>query len=234
MNNNATGFEREPITTIHLMRHGEVDNPDGILYGRLPGYRLSELGEQMAEQVARYFEERTAEAGPITAVITSPLLRAQQSGAPTAAAFGLEATTDERLIESGNSFEGMPVNRNPLALAKPKYWWRYRNPLRPSWGESYSDQALRMVAAVRDILHANPGGEVLVVSHQLPIWLLRRWLERRVLWHDPRRRECSLASLTTLRFEGETLISLSYREPAGGLLGEARDMVPGTSGAEIN
>ncbi|WP_194948391.1 histidine phosphatase family protein [Actinomyces trachealis] len=215
-------------TTIHLMRHGEVHNPEGVLYGRMPGYHLSGLGRQMAEQVA---ETLSASGHDITAVITSPLERAQESGAPTAAAFGLKPITDARLIEAGNRFEGVAVNRNRWVLARPEYWPLYVNPLRPSWGEPYTEMVARMRDAVAAAIPVAAGHEALVVSHQLPIWALRLFLEGRPLAHDPRRRQCSLASLTSLTFEDRTLVGLAYWEPAGDLLRRAEDMVPGASAA---
>ena len=215
-------------TTIHLMRHGEVDNPAGVLYGRMPGYHLSELGHVMAAQVA---EVLTDSGHDIAAVVTSPLERARESGAPTAASFGLEATCDPRLIEAANHFEGVPVNRNRWVLAHPEHWPYYLNPLRPSWGERYTGLVDRMRRAVADAIPLAEGREALLVSHQLPIWSLRRFLEGRPLAHDPRRRQCSLASLTSLTFEDRTLVGLAYWEPAGDLLRRAADMVPGTSAA---
>ena len=94
-------------TIIHVMRHGEVANPDGVLYGRLPGFGLTELGHQMAARAAQYLVESGAD---IARVISSPLLRAQLTAAPTAAAYGLSIASDPRLIESDNVFEGLPVN----------------------------------------------------------------------------------------------------------------------------
>ena len=216
-------------TTIHLMRHGEVHNPEGILYGRLPGYHLSTLGHQMAQQVA---DVLSASGHDITRVITSPLERARETGAPTAAAFGLAPTTDPRLIEAGNSFEGVAVNRNRWILAHPANWSSYVNPLRPSWGEPYREIVERMRGAVVSALGIAEGHEALLVSHQLPVWSLRLFLEGRPLAHDPRRRQCALASLTSLTFEDRTLVGLAYWEPAGDLLRQARDMVPGTSSAQ--
>lgn len=215
-----------PTTVIHLMRHGEVDNPAGVLYGRLPGYHLTALGHEMARTVAQALIDGGHD---IAGVVTSPLERAIETGAPTAQAFEVRASTDERLIEAGNHFEGVAVNRNRWILARPEHWRYYLNPLRPSWGEPFDEQVARMVAAVRDARAAFEGREALLVSHQSPIWEMRRFLEGKPLWHDPRKRECSLASLTTLVFTGTTLTSLAYWEPAGELLHRAEDMVPGTS-----
>lgn len=213
------------------MRHGEVDNPAGVLYGRMPGYHLSALGRQMAQRVAHVL----ADGGHnVVFVGASPLERAQESAAPTAMAYGLSIHTLSGLIEAGNEFEGLDVNASRAQLAHPKYWWRYRNPLQPSWGESYRDQVTRMVAVIREVLHGPArGGEALLVSHQLPIWVTRLFLERRNLAHDPRNRQCALASLTSLTFDESRLVGLAYWEPAGDLLAGAADMVPGTSAASL-
>jgi broad specificity phosphatase PhoE len=203
-------------TIVHLMRHGEVYNPAKILYGRLPGYRLSGLGEQMAALVATSMAGRD-----VTAVIASPLERAQQTALPLAAQFELEVRTDDRLIESANQFEGLATGPGDGAFANPRYWYRMRNPFTPSWGEPYREVAARMMAAVQDARLIAEGHEVVLVSHQMPIWMARRFAEGRRLWHDPRKRECSLASLTSLRFDGATLAGIDYTEPAASLLGRS-------------
>ena len=202
-------------STVHLLRHGEVHNPEGVLYGRLPGYHLSELGVRMAERVA---EHLLAGGHRVTHVVASPLERAQQTAAPVAAAFGLDVVTDERLIEAGNHFQGLTFGVGDGSLRHPGHWWVMRNPFRPSWGEPYAQQASRMLAAAADARTAAAGGEAVLVSHQLPVWTARSSAEGRRLWHDPRRRECTLASLTSLRYEDERLVGVVYSEPAADLL----------------
>lgn len=214
-----------PRTIVHLVRHGEVHNPGKVLYGRLPGYRLSDLGQQMAERVADHFA-----AGPTSAdvavLVASPLQRAQETAAPLAGALGLDVRTDERVIEAGNDFEGLTVGSGEGA------WWRWQvasrlwNPWRPSWGEPFAAQAARMFAAIAAARSQAEGHEAVIVSHQSPIWIARRALERKPLAHDPRRRECSLASVTSLTFSGGTLVALDYSEPAADLLPGA-SAVPG-------
>ena len=197
-------------TIVHMLRHGEVHNPDKILYGRLPGFRLSERGQRQALTVAE------AVAGhDIAYVVASPLRRAQETAAPIAGAHRLDVTTDERLIEAGNQFEGKRVAVGDGALRQPKHWSKLRDPFTPSWGEPYVEIAHRMLGAVYRARAAAEGHEALCVSHQLPIWTLRRFLEAKRLWHDPRNRQCSLASLTSLIFDGEELTQIVYSEPAG-------------------
>ena len=196
-------------TTVHLLRHGEVHNPDAVLYGRLPGFRLSEDGQQMARDAAQALKDRD-----ITLVVASPLLRAQETATPTAQALGLPIVTDERLIESENKFEGKQVGIGDGALAKPQYWPWLRNPFTPSWGEPYREIANRMLGAVHRARELAEGREALCVSHQLPIWTLRRFVTGQRLWHDPRTRQCGLASLTSLVFTGRDLTQVRYTEPA--------------------
>lgn len=206
-------------TTVHLLRHGEVHNPEGLLYGRLPGYRLSERGQQMAELVARTLAgEHDAPRRDVVVVTASPLQRAQETAAPIAAAFGLAVGTDDRLIEAENHFQGKQFGVGDGSLRHPEHWPHLRNPFRPSWGEAYAEQVDRVLAAVDAARVAARGHEAVLVSHQLPIWVTRLALENRRLWHDPRRRQCSLASLTSLRFEGDTLVGVGYGEPAAALL----------------
>ena len=80
-------------TRVHVMRHGEVYNPDGILYGRLPGFHLSGRGRAQAEAVADALAGRD-----IVAVVASPLQRAQETAVPVAAKHNLPVDTDPELI----------------------------------------------------------------------------------------------------------------------------------------
>ena len=105
-----------------------------------------------------------------------------------------------------------------VPCATREHWPYLRNPFRPSWGEPYTEQVDRMLAAVADALVLARGHEAVLVSHQLPVWVTRLALENRRLWHDPRRRQCSVASLTSLRYEDDTLVGIGYSEPAAALL----------------
>jgi broad specificity phosphatase PhoE len=202
-----------PDTIVHLLRHGEVHNPEGVLYGRRDGYHLSDLGVRMAERVADVVGERD-----IVHVVSSPLERAQETGRPLAEARGLEIVTDERVIESTNVFEGERFGVGDGALRKPSAWRHLWNPWRPSWGEPYKEIVARMMSAVHDARVAATGHEAVVVSHQLPIWTTRLHAEKRSFLHDPRKRQCTLCSLTSFHFVGDRLTQVSYSEPAGDLI----------------
>ncbi|MBE1589447.1 histidine phosphatase family protein [Nonomuraea angiospora] len=207
-------------TVVHLLRHGEVHNPAGVLYGRLPGYHLSETGKLMAETVAKAVGGRD-----IVAIYSSPLERALETAAPLAEKLGLDIVQDERLIEAGNLLQGRPVGQGLAILRNPRNYRYFWNPLRPSWGEAYPSIVRRMKSVIDDARAAARGHEVVLVSHQLPIWTIRSAAEGRRLWHDPRRRQCALASLTTLSFDGDRLVSIGYSEPAGSL--QSGPSVPG-------
>lgn len=196
-------------TVVHLLRHGDVHNPDGVIYGRLSGYRLSEIGQRQADLVAAHLAGRD-----IVHLVASPMQRAQQTAAPIAARLGLDVAVDDGLIEAGNRFEGLRVSVGDGVLRRPRYWPLLLNPFRPSWGEAYAELAQRMLAAAHRARERATGHEAVCVSHQLPIYTLRRRIERKRLWHDPRRRQCSLASLTSLTFDGDTVADVSYSEPA--------------------
>jgi len=214
-------------TVVHVLRHGEVHNPEKVLYGRLPGYHLSDLGLKMAERIAERVRGED-----ITYVVSSPLERAQETARPSAEALGLEVATDDRLIEAGNVFEGKTFGVGDGSLKRPVHWVHLRNPLRPSWGEPYVEIAERMLAAIAAARDAARGHQALAVSHQLPIWTARSFATGRRLWHDPRKRQCSLASLTSFTYSGDDLVSVSYEEPARDLLpvpapGTAKKFVAG-------
>jgi len=184
-------------TTVHLVRHGEVHNPTGILYGRRPGFHLSDLGQRMARRVADAIGDRD-----ITHLVASPLERAQETATPLGRAKGLEIVTDARVIESTNVFEGQRFSVGDSILKHPEGWHHLWNPLKPSWGEPYKAVVARMMAAVYDARDSARGHDAVIVSHQLPIWITRMHVEKRSYLHNPRNRQCTLCSLTSLSSTG--------------------------------
>jgi broad specificity phosphatase PhoE len=206
------------LTVVHLVRHGEVYNPDGVLYGRLPGFHLSEEGVLMAKAAASYLAGRD-----VALVWSSPLDRAQETAAPIAAQFGLQVRLEGRLIEPWNHFEGERFDVGPAALRQPGSWPHLTNPFRPSWGEPYASIAERMHSAMADAAREAAGRQAVCVSHQLAIWVARRCAEKRRLWHHPARRQCALGSVTSFTYRDGVITGIGYAEPAGAKGGE----VPG-------
>jgi broad specificity phosphatase PhoE len=202
------------VITVHLLRHGEVHNPDGVLYGRLPGFRLSDLGVAQAKLAAEFLAQRD-----IRYLVSSPLQRAQETAAPLASLTGLEVATDERLIEADNKLQGKRVAGGKGLFSDPSNFKYFVNPFKPSWGEPYAQIADRVLAAARAARAAVPDGvgEAVCVSHQLPIVAARRRAENKRLFHDPRKRQCNLASVTSLVFDGDTVVGVEYNEPAATL-----------------
>lgn len=199
------------MPTVHLVRHGHVHNPDRVLYGRLPNFHLSDTGRQMADAVAEYLVETGL---PVSRVIASPLQRAQETAEPIARAFALRVDTEPRIIEAGNVYEGERLPSGIRDFIHPRNWWRLRNPWKPSWGEPFKQQADRMWGAIGDAAAATPDGDTVMVSHQLPIWVARLSFGRRSFLHDPRKRECGLASITSFRFEDGEPVEMTYAVPA--------------------
>ena len=193
--------------TIHLVRHGQVENPKGVIYGRLPGFHLSEVGRRQAEAAA----DRLA-AADVGGVWASPLERAQETAQTIASRHGVSIVTDERLTESRTTLEGAAHNLGTF-LRSPKSWFSFRNPWSPSWGESFADIRVRMLEAVRDAAATADGRDVVLVSHQTPVLVARLALaQRRVppwLAFTP----CETGSVTSLELEGGRVLSASYFAP---------------------
>jgi broad specificity phosphatase PhoE len=203
--------ELNRLRVVHLVRHGEVWNPDRVLYGRMNGFHLSPRGEEQAWAAARFLAARD-----IGYLVSSPLERARQTASPLGELLGLPTHVDARLIEAENKLEGRPVAGGKGLLTDPRIWPQLINPLRPSWGEPYREIAQRVLAATRAARDAaGDTAEAVCVSHQLPIVAARRYVEGKRLAHDPRRRQCALASVTSFTFVGDVVVRVDYAEPAG-------------------
>ncbi|WP_293792204.1 histidine phosphatase family protein [uncultured Corynebacterium sp.] len=196
-------------TIVHLVRHGEVHNPDRILYGRLPGYHLSERGRNMAHATVSDLADHD-----VVYLAASPLERAQETARPFAEKLGLDVTTDERIIEAGNELQGLHIKGVRSALWNPKRWPMLKNPTIPSWGEPYQEIAERMWQAIDTAREKARGHEAVLVSHQLPIVMIQRDVQGLPLAHNPADRQCELASVTSLVYDGGHLTDIFYSEPA--------------------
>jgi broad specificity phosphatase PhoE len=211
---------------VHLVRHGEVFNPDRVLYGRLPNFALSERGALMAEAAATHLAALNR---PIAALISSPLQRAQESAAPMARLLGLTPIVDERIIEPTNVFEGKRMRGPDSALRDAANWKFLLNPWRPSWGEPYRSIVARMLAAMTDAVTSTETGDIVMVSHQLPIMTVHRALTNQSFMNDPRKRRCALSSITTCEWRDETFsergfVEVAYADPAAPLSAGAIDV----------
>lgn len=190
-------------TIIHLVRHGEVENPKNIWYGRMEGFELSERGHRQAKALGQHFSDRM-----VGALYSSPLTRALQTASPISEATGVTIVPEEQVMECFTKLEGRPGDfrmfRNPLYL---RY---FIAPTRPSWGEPYGDIRRRMSAAMDSMVEKHPNAEIIVVSHMTPILIARLWAERnpRPPWWA--RMACAQASVTTLEFDGDRFIGSRY------------------------
>ena len=164
---------KEPMadtTVVHLLRHGEVHNPEGVLYGRRDGYHLSDLGRA---------DGRSGSPTRSPTATSSTCAPRRSSGRrrppprwPRRAAS--TPVVDPRVIESANVFEGKRFGVGDGALRKPSAWVHLWNPLEARRGASPTRRSpRRMLAAVYDARDAARGHEAVIVSHQLPIWITR-------------------------------------------------------------
>jgi broad specificity phosphatase PhoE len=195
------------VSTVHLVRHGEVENPKGVIYGRLPGYHLSERGRKQAEMAAEHLAD-----ADIGIVRVSPLERAQETAAIIAERHGLEIDTDERVLESLSTLEGRGRSLWKL-LRSPQHWWHFRNPMTPSWGESFTDIRKRMLEAIEDAVEAAAGREVVIVSHQTPVLVARMALTKSRMPPWLAVTQCRTGSVTTIVRDEGGFVSADYFEP---------------------
>lgn len=202
-----------PADRIHLIRHGEVHNPGQVLYGRLPHFRLSERGHEMAELAAQTIASQKRS---VSAIVASPLLRTRESAEHLQAKLGIDIVTDQRVIEPFNIFEGRKLSAKHIAL-RPHLIYHLRNPNKPTWGEPYEEVLKRMLDAITEINSSVNEGDAIIVTHQLPIVMVQRHLAGLPLAHNPKKRQCSLSSITTLEMRNGKLAQVDYLEPASAL-----------------
>lgn len=200
-------YGRRVTATVHLVRHGQVANPLGVIYGRLPGYHLSERGQEQARQAARRLER-----SDVGMVWASPLERAQETAQIIAEPHGVSVITDDRLVESATTLEGTGRSLSSF-LSSPRLWWSLRNPWKPSWGETFAEIRARMVAAVHDAIEQADGREVVLVSHQTPVQVARLGVAQRKIPPWLAFVPCETGSVTTLTIDGDVLVAAAYFAP---------------------
>jgi broad specificity phosphatase PhoE len=192
------------VPTVHLVRHGEVENPKGVIYGRLPGFHLSERGKKQAEAAS----ERLADSD-VGAIWSSPMERAQETADAINERQGLEIVIDDRLIESRTTVEGVGRTLKSF-LSSPRHWWHFRNPWTPSWGESFVEIKARMLDVIDDATGSTDGRDLVIVSHQTPILVARLALARRSVPPWLAFTPCGTGSITTLVVDNGVLREASY------------------------
>ena len=215
-------------TTIHFVRHGEVHNPDHILYERLPGFHLSDRGRRMAEATARYLAA-SPQTNTAAAIYSSPLDRTRETAQAILTALNetraarneelLELVTDQRIIEAGNNFRGTRIGHGEGALWRNGNWKLVTNLWKPSWGESYQQIAARVGAFAQEKVREHAGQQIIVVSHESPIWSYRHLLETGHPEHNMLLRHTALASVTSITYDSQTgnVMSITYVDPAAGV-----------------
>ncbi len=195
---------------VHLVRHGEVLNPDHLVYARLDGFVLSELGRTQAAATARYLAT-----APVSVVLSSPLERAVATATAIAAPHGVEVATVADLTEwrLGDRWSGHPWDALPTLFPGELEAYLEDPSEIPSNPEPLSSLADRWTSVVRSAVAAEPGGDIVVVAHQDPVEAGRRRLTGRgfARFHEAKPTH---ASVTTLDPRGEPWTEVGYWEPA--------------------
>lgn len=203
-------------TTIHFVRHGEVENPNHVLYERLPGFHLSARGVRMARATAQYIATVPQMRG-ISAIYSSPLERTQETAQQIASALQIgPIILDKRLIEAENNFRGKRIGYGEGALWKNNNWKLVSNLWKPSWGESYKSIAARVGDFAREQVKNHPGEQIVAVTHESPIWSYRHLLETGHAEHNMLLRKTALASITSITYDcaNMNVLSITYVDPA--------------------
>lgn len=195
---------KSTITTLSLMRHGHVHNPDAVYYGRLPNFRLSETGREEAQHTAVVLQNGAFEpAPPVSHIYSSPLLRAQQTAAIVRDELNLKPTinTSELLLEIHSPYDG-----ETLTSMEARNWNFYAD-INPPY-EQPPDILGRVQQFMRQIVRVHSGEHVLAVTHGDIITFTLMWAMGLPLQHEAKARMqahglpetyVGTASLTTLR-----------------------------------
>ncbi|MCI1659836.1 histidine phosphatase family protein [Bifidobacterium psychraerophilum] len=216
-------------TKVSLVRHGEVFNPEHVLYERLPGFHLSDRGQRMARATARYIAQQPS-LNKAVAVFSSPLDRTRETSQAILEALNekraerdakpLNVVLDDRIIEAGNEFRGKRIGHGDGAVWRKGNIHLLRNLWKPSWGETYQQIAQRVGDFVYEKVDEYPGEHIIVVSHESPIWTFRHLLEKGRAEHNMMMRHTGLASVTTITFDDATKlpIAIEYADPAASVI----------------
>ncbi|RSX55134.1 phosphoglycerate mutase [Bifidobacterium dolichotidis] len=212
-------------TTINFVRHGKVENPNHLLYERLPGFHLSDVGQRMAQATGRFIAD-SPQLNTSVAVFSSPLERTQETAQAILNPLNkvresrgqepLTIETDTRIIEARNEFRGTRIGYGDGALWRNGNWKLVRNLWKPSWGETYKEIAARVRDFAMEKVDQFAGQQIIVVSHESPIWSFRHMLEKGHPEHNMLLRKTALASVTSITFDSDTheVLGIAYFDPA--------------------
>ena len=210
---------RTPTTRLHLVRHCDVANPNGVLYGHLPDFGLSERGVRQAHALGRHLSAR-----PVAQIYTSPLLRARQTadvigshldGVPVA------ATDDLTEAEFGRHLQG--VKPRDVPWRRPLWFIHMAWPGLLPGDESVAKMSARVRRPIMRLLRDHPGEDGVLISHGDPIQAFWVNAQRRPPW-ALHRLQCAKGGLLELEYAGEALQSITYRSPRS--LGEPESPSP--------
>ena len=200
----------EPFRTrVYLVRHCDVHNPSGVLYGHLPGFHLSAKGVRDAEALGTYLSQ-----SPARRIDTSPLERARETADIIASRVpGIPVVTTDDLIEARFGLYLQGVRPRDIPWRRPLWFVHMLWPGLLKNDESVPQMAQRVRRTVLQLIRDFPGRGGICVSHGDPIQAF--WVEA-----DGRpayalhRLECAKGGLLELDYDGERLINVTYRSPA--------------------
>ena len=200
-------------TQLHLVRHGEVDNPDHVVYAALPGFGLSNNGREQARRVAERLSKR-----PIVAIVASPLDRAQETATIISNGINVAVTANSGLVEwgLGDHWAGIPWDE--LDARFPGELDAYlQHPQRLDFAPESLEDVARRVASVIDEVAARISGDAVLISHQDPIQAARLHLTGQPLaaLQANKPGHCSIVSLTR-HTDRSRWLETSYWEPPQG------------------
>jgi broad specificity phosphatase PhoE len=199
-------------TTVLVVRHTDVRNPDNVYYGRLPRFGLSDLGRTQAERTADYLA-----AEPVACVYTSPQLRARQTARVIASRHpGAPIKVSRSLAEVLTSFQGTPFSQ--LGSLVNVY-----EPPKAETDETIPRVFERMYRALRRAMREYPEQTTVLVSHADPIMFLRVGLEGKELRLANMRGPDYPEKGSVTRFEyvpGEPNPRITYVDPSRLAVGE--------------
>lgn len=155
------------MSKIYIVRHGQIENPDNIIYGFLP-LPLSEEGRATAKRAGQYLKDKN-----IGIIISSPIARTMETAKiinREISGGDLKIEEDSRLreIEWGKVFQGM--NEEELKKKYPNEWEEYKkHPSKFGFGETLQTLSERMAEVLQEVVKSHPGKNILLVSHKAPI-----------------------------------------------------------------